>query len=299
MEEHIIYFFRDIAAPWLDMLAKGITMAGEDNLIIVLLTWVYWNISKKNGIILCYTYLFSVFLNNVLKLVFRTSRPFQVLNGIEGKRLETATGYSFPSGHTQSSTTFFLTLYLLFRKRWMIAVMIIIPLLVGISRVYHGVHWPVDIIAGWGFGIIVSFIAYYFLNKYYETRKTFRFILLLSINFVLIALLALIWINNSFFDGNLYLSDTYKIGGIFTGVVLGFLLEENTVIFSVAGTIKIKVIRYFAGVIITFLLIAGLKKIFPEQNVFHFVRYFITGFWVSFVFPYLGIKLKLFSIEKE
>jgi membrane-associated phospholipid phosphatase len=299
MEEHIIYFFRDIAAPWLDTFAKGVTMAGEDNLIIVLLTWIYWNISKKNGVILCYTYLFSVFLNNVMKLVFRSPRPFQVLNGIEGKRLETATGYSFPSGHTQSSATFFLTLYLLFRKRWMIAIMIIIPLLVGISRVYLGVHWPVDVIGGWGFGIIVSFVVYYFLHKYYDTRKTFRFILLLSINFVLIALLSLIWINNSFFDGTLFLSDTYKIGGIFTGVVLGFLLEENSVLFSVTGTTLIKIVRYFIGVIITFLLMTGLKKLFPEQNAFHFVRYFITGFWVSFIFPYLGTRLKLFSIEKE
>jgi len=299
MEEHIIYFFRDVAAPWLDTIAKVVTMAGEDNLIIVLLTWVYWNSSKKNGVILCYTYLFSVFINNVLKLMFRTTRPFQVLKGIEGKRLETATGYSFPSGHAQSSTTFFLTLYLLFRKKWMIAAMIVIPLLVGISRVYLGVHWPVDVIGGWGFGIIVSFIVYYFLNKYYETRKTFRFILLVSINLVLITLLSLIWINNSFFNGTLFLSDTYKIGGIFTGVVLGFLLEENAVLFSVSGPLKMKILRYLIGLITTFLLMSGLKKLFPEQNAFHFLRYFVTGFWVSFVFPYIGTKLKLFPLEKE
>lgn len=299
MQEQILLFFRDIARPWLDQVANIVTMAGEEQFAIIFLSWIYWNISKKHGVLLCYAYLFSVFINNIVKIIVHTPRPFNVLKGVEGKRLETATGFSFPSGHTQSATSFFASLYFSFRKKRILALAILIPVAVGISRLYLGVHWPVDVIGGWIIGVSVSLLVYYFLNKFYEKRNTFRFVLLLSINFVLLTLLGLIFINSFFLGGNLYLSDTYKICGIFSGTMIGFLLEENLVAFSESGKIVFKIIRYIAGIVSTFLIIAGLKKLFPEQNFFHFVRYFLTGFWISFLYPYLGMKVKLYSKSEE
>ena len=104
-----LYFLESIRTPVGDTLMSAITLLGEETLFIVLALVFFWCVDKKRG----YYLLFSCFTGTVciqlLKMIFRIPRPW-VLDSkftiVESAR-EAATGYSFPSGHTQCASGLF------------------------------------------------------------------------------------------------------------------------------------------------------------------------------------------------
>ncbi|MFC1760215.1 phosphatase PAP2 family protein, partial [Candidatus Neomarinimicrobiota bacterium] len=84
--------------------------------------------------------------------MFQTARPLGVALIEQG-------GFSFPSGHAQGSTTLWLMLALLIRKKWINYLTAIMIILVSLSRLYLGVHYPIDILGGVliGMGIVLVY----------------------------------------------------------------------------------------------------------------------------------------------
>ncbi len=295
MQESILLFFQNIANPFLDIFFELITMLGEKNILIAGIAWMFWNIDKKKGFILSFTLLFSLFLNAVLKISFHNSRPFEVIPEILGKRVHTATGYSFPSGHTQGATTFYLALSLILKKKWVFIPAIAISLLVALSRLYLGVHWPVDVIGSLVAGAGVAIIMYKILSALYDKSVSRDlFIVISSIGALLILALFLI-INRIYFEGDLLVTDLMKTVGVFTGASVGFILEEKYVKFSTNGNKLKKVIRFVIGLVGALLLLSGLKLLFPVVDAFHFLRYALTGLWITWLYPLFGKRIGLFT----
>ena len=93
-------------------------------------------------------------LETLLKLGFARPRPELVSHLVD------VNSFSFPSGHATMATITYLTLGVLLArvqerrriKLYLLAVAILVALIVGISRVYLGVHWPTDVLAGWCVG---------------------------------------------------------------------------------------------------------------------------------------------------
>lgn len=299
MQENILYFFKSHAHPLLDSFFIALTMLGEQYFIILVVAWIYWNYSKKDGLLLTVIFIFSTLINSVLKDIVRSQRPFQSLEGIEGKRVHTAGGYSFPSGHTQGATTLFITLALIFRNRnfWIIA--IILSLLVALSRMYLGVHWPVDVMGALLFGTIISLVLYPWLNRLYLNKKSFVRFLWGSLMLYYLVFLVITLIN--YFSPEQLIKPGYylRLTGIISGVIPGFILAENVISFSEMGSIVKKIIRFVAGILTGVGIFGGLKLLLPEADIFMFIRYFFLGAWVSFIFPFIGLKIKLFEKPKS
>lgn len=116
MQENVLLYLQNIGSPFLDLFFEFITMLGEKNILIAVIAWIFWNIDKKKGFILSFTLLFSLFINVVLKISIHNSRPFEVIPEIVGKRIHTATGYSFPSGHTQEQPLFMWFLHFFLKR---------------------------------------------------------------------------------------------------------------------------------------------------------------------------------------
>src|SRR5690554_5624105 len=152
MQLSILLFFQNISSPFLDNLAQFITMFGEETLFIVFIVLFLWCFSKKRGFVIFST-LFSALIGmSVLKAVIKYPRPFQVSPEIAAKRLATATGYSFPSGHSTGAASFYSALALSYKKKALSILAALMILLVGLSRLYLGVHWPLDVFGGWTLG---------------------------------------------------------------------------------------------------------------------------------------------------
>ena len=275
-ELNIIRAIQSIANPFLDGLFQFITMFGEEAILIPLIAVIYWAFNKKMGEYIAYASLTSVLVNGAIKDIFKAKRPIGE-PGIRSLRVETATGYSFPSGHTQGTASFWGAIAIYLKKNYMYGISGLIIVLVAISRLYLGVHYPKDVLFGAIFGILTSFITYKLFNK--VNNK----IALYFITFI-IFIPALLYAHSA---------DFIKGMGTFLGFALGIYVEKKYVNFSVEGKSANKILRVVIGLTILILLKVGLKAVFPNKLVFHFLRYFIIVFFGIGLYPAIFKKLKL------
>ena len=171
MQIAIMEFFSSISSPALDVIVMALTMLGEETVFILFITYLVWNSSKKRGFAIFSSLALSLIAMGLLKAFIRAPRPFQVLEEIKGKRLETATGYSFPSGHTTGAAAFYSALSLTYRKRIVSVLSAIAILAVGLSRMYLGVHWPIDVFGGLALGITGSTLLLPRFEAMWEDRQ--------------------------------------------------------------------------------------------------------------------------------
>lgn len=296
MQESIIRFFQELSTPFLDTVFEILTMFGEQEVFIAVICLIFWNISRRKGLVLGLTLSLSVLLNLSLKLIFRSPRPYLVLEGVAGKRLATAGGYAFPSGHTQGAATFYAGLAYIVRKRWFTAAALILPMAIGISRLYLGVHWPIDAAGGYLLGLAAAALLYPRLLKLVQDNSEHirRGWFAASIFFVLAAFAAALF--DIFGSGDPDF-DMIKGMALFSGLLLGSYLTEYSLRFSCGGAFVIKVMRFIIGLAASLLILAGGKLVLPDGALSAFVRYELTALWAFAIYPRLGLAVGLFSRE--
>lgn len=275
-ELNIIRSIQSVASPFLDGLFQLITMFGEEAILIPLIAIIYWTFNKKMGEYIAYSSLTSVLINGAVKDAFKAKRPIGE-PGIRSLRVETATGYSFPSGHTQGTASFWGAIAIYLKKNYMYAISGIIIVSVAISRLYLGVHYPKDVLFGAIFGLLTSFITYKLFNK--VNNK-----IALYFGTFIIFIPALLYAHSA---------DFIKGIGTFLGFVLGIYVEKKYINFSVEGKLSNKILRVVIGLAILIILKIGLKAIFPKKSVFDFIRYFMVVFFGIGLYPAIFKKLKL------
>lgn len=276
MELEILRHIQSIANPFLDFLFQLITICGEQIVIISIIAIVYWALDKKFGEYIAYSVLTSVLLNNTIKDIFKMKRPIGE-EGIRTLREQTATGYSFPSGHTQSASSFYGAIAIYLKKRAMDIIATIMIILIGFSRLYLGVHYPKDVIVGGILGILTSLICYKLYNKF-ENKM-----LLYVITFV-IFIPALTFAHSA---------DFIKGMGTYLGFIIGIYIEKKYVNFSVETSNGNKIIRVLLGVLILLVLQVGLKYILPGGTIFSFIRYLLISSIAIGVYPMVFKKMKI------
>ena len=143
----VLYALESIRVPWLDTAMAAITHLGEETVFMVAALFVFWCVSKRHGYYLLAIGFAGTVLNQFLKLLFRIPRPW-VLDSdftiVESARAQ-ATGYSFPSGHTQNAVGTFGGIARFTRRKWVRVAAIVVAVLVPLSRMYLGVHTPLDV----------------------------------------------------------------------------------------------------------------------------------------------------------
>jgi len=165
--------FYSIRTPELTTLMEGITYLGnwETIAILCILLLMYPSTRSKYGLPVASIAIVSVLVKSIVKAMVKRPRPDISLHLIEQG------GYSFPSGHALTSMAvygllFFLIMECFEERKKKIRIMIIcgfLSLLIGLTRIYLGVHFPTDVLAGWCGGIAcitgVLLIREYFKNK--------------------------------------------------------------------------------------------------------------------------------------
>ena len=137
-----LYLLESIRNPVFDFFFETVTHLGEETLFLVISILFFWCVNKREGYFILISGLFGTLVNQWLKLIFRIPRPWVIDPDFEvvGDAKTEATGYSFPSGHTQNVTTTFgaIATYRDGRARKLVCLAVIA--LVAFSRMYLGVH---------------------------------------------------------------------------------------------------------------------------------------------------------------
>ncbi len=156
----------DALTPFMEM----ISLFAVTYLLIVP-AFIYWCVDKRSGLYTLASYNASIAVNAVVKLTCCIYRPWIRDSRIlpAGDAITTATGYSFPSGHTMTATPIYGALAVSTRKkmRWISVLSIICLVLTAFSRNYLGVHTPQDVLVGlalgiltlWGLAVLFRYLA--------------------------------------------------------------------------------------------------------------------------------------------
>lgn len=162
-----LYLLESIRNPVLDAFFAFITLCGEETIFMAIGMIVYWCVNKHQGYyLLCVGFLGTV-LNQFLKMVFRIPRPWvkdPSFTIVESAR-EAASGYSFPSGHTQTSVGLFGGMARWNTNRILRTAMITLCILVPLSRMYLGVHTPLDVGVSLLLAALMIFLGYPLFQK--------------------------------------------------------------------------------------------------------------------------------------
>ena len=291
----IMYFFSNIHSPVLDTIAQILTILGEEYVIIAVAMIFFWCIDKKKGFASFFSMLVALNLMNIVKVIVKFPRPWTVLKDLNVVRKETATGYSFPSGHATMSSSFYGSLAMMFKTKHVRIICTSLVIIISLLRVYLCAHWPIDVIFGIGLGFICALIFSRFAIAFQENVKKKAKHMEIGAAVMLIAgLVVAILCDMNQIDPAMN-QDLY-VGLAITGSCLLFsTIEQVTIAFKIDGTALQKVVRYILGMAGIMLLLIGLKKVLPEGAVFRYMRYAVTGLWAVWLFPLIGKKIGLFK----
>lgn len=319
----VIRAVQNFSNPFLNEIMKIFTEASTYGFVVFIIGLYLWCIDYKKGLHLAYAAAFTSGLNGGIKRIFRIPRPFAHAPEI---MLKSIGGFSTPSGH--SSISAFIYPAVLFYKPFgenlskdsqsakpqkstvsvkiKIAAAIVLPFLVGFSRVYLGVHYPTDVLLGWGLGAFIFLSMMFFLpaieaklstltlNRTDESdAQNIKFKKTASIRFTLAALFSFILI--------LISREKVNEAGLILGLAFGNIriLENSKYSFDASsGTWVQKFLRFIIGSALSCIpiMIFYLLKIdssYAQYRLYRFLEFFAVGLIASGLAPIIFCRLKI------
>jgi hypothetical protein len=275
------------ASPFLTAVMKGLSLAGSEFCYLALLPLIYWCVDKRRGLRIGILVFLSSAINLRLKLAFAQPRPYNLDPSVGMAREST---FGLPSGHAQASAVFAGSAAPLFRRPWGLVFAIALPLLVGLSRIYLGVHFPTDVLAGWVIGAAIVGIDRLVGDRIDRAMSGLHETLALS----LVAAVAL--------GMNVLTMKDTSLGGVFFGFAGAAIYATKATPFSVSGSFWKRGLRYIVGMA-TLAIVFALPKLLLASveaggpPLLRFLRYALLGAWVAAGAPWLFLKLGLAENE--
>lgn len=289
-----LHMLENIRTQFGDLFFSVLTFLGGEAAVIVLFAVNFWCIDKNLAYDIGFSFFSSATVIQNIKITARIERPFvrdTTLKPVEAA-LGGATGYSFPSGHTQTSASVFIPCAVRLRKRWWLsAICVLMIVLTGFSRLYLGVHTPEDVLCGFLSAAVCAAVIIFLRAKFGDKWIT-------PAAYVLIAgaagsIIYGVILNTSNVITTEFLADTVKNAAACLGFAAGTILERRFANFDPTGTkFKQGLVRFLIGAAVGLLLMYGPKLLYSGILVFDGLRYFAAIFWLVFIYPLILSKMK-------
>jgi membrane-associated phospholipid phosphatase len=317
--EIIVNTFLQNLGAWLRMPMQVITTIGYEQFFILMLPTLYWCFDQMIGLRVGIIFLMGNTVNSFFKLLFHNPRPYWISDSV--KQYSHETSFGLPSGHAQTAATVWGWLAVEIKKRWFTVAALILTFLIGLSRIYLGVHFLSDVLLGWLIGglLVWAFSAsYQKIGEWLSDRSlwTKLGLVLLSgaamIGMVLLArwlsrgwVMDSAWVERAGEVDPLNIEGVFTLGGTWVGMLGGFVILNGTKGNFLAGEGGWRrFVRFLFGLAGVLVLYLGLGQLFPSNDdlvsyLLRFVRYTLIGLWVSWLGPVIFEKCRLLKFEKQ
>ena len=260
----LLYFFEKIRLPGLNEFMLAITTLGEETAFLVIALILFWCVDKYTGYYTLSVGFIGTIANQFLKLWYRIPRPWVLDENftILEQAREGASGYSFPSGHTQSAVGTFGSIAATTKNKIVRIASIVIAFLVAISRMYIGVHTPLDV----GVSVALALVLIFALRPLvFKNRRIGMPILLAAM--ILMAVGYLCFVEFYQFPADVLATDNYQHGlenaytllGALAGLVIVYIVDEKWLHFSVKAVWWAQILKVVIGLGLVLAVKAGMK----------------------------------------
>ena len=288
-----LYFLESIRFPALTEFLSLITRLGEETAFLVAALIIFWCVDKYKGYYTLGVGLVGTLINQFLKITCRIPRPWVAdpnFTIVESAR-EAASGYSFPSGHTQTAVGTFGCIAAFTRKTWIRVVAIVLAVLVGLSRMYLGVHTPADVIVGAAQSLVLVFL---FLPMSKEQgRKLIPWIFggLLALSAAYFAYVTLYPFPENIDPHNYEsaIKNAYTLMGCSVGILIVYFADEKKLQFDTKAIWWAQILKTILGLAAVLLVKEGMRTpldaIFGGHMIARAVRYCLIVVVAGVVWP--------------
>lgn len=291
----VLYALENIRTPFLTKLLSALTYFGGETMFIVASIIVFWCINKKCGYYMLTVGFAGTIINQFLKLWFRIPRPWVKdpnFTIVESARAE-ATGYSFPSGHTQNAFATLGAPATYTKNKALKYILFALLILVPFSRMYLGVHTPLDIGVAFVIGLILMIVIYPLFRDMDEKPK--QTYILFGV-FIAAALAFVLFVELYKFPADVDMvnlaegtKNAYMILFCAIGLMLVFHLDRTKIKFKTDAVWWAQIIKAGVGLGLTLGIKAGLKApllaLCGGHAVAHGIRYFLVILFAGLVWP--------------
>lgn len=303
---------------WLELPMRMFTFLGNEEFYMLVMPALYWCVDAVLGLRIGVMLMASGTLNGIAKLVFRLPRPYWVDESVRAFISEKSFG--LPSGHAMNATSVWGLLAASLRRKWATLVLVLLIFLVGVSRIYLGVHFVSDVLVGWLLGALLLWLFLHLepqVSAWVKKTPLGRLLLLMfALSLLVIALSALLvyanrglaipaeWLQTAALTAPgseinpLSLESTITNAAAFFGLVAGVAWVNAHGGFHAGGNIWLRLLRFVIGLTGVLVLWAGLGSFFPHGTdllsySLRYLRYALTGLWISAGAPLVFLRLGL------
>ena len=299
-------------SPVLDGIMKFFSFLGTIEFYLLLIPFVYWAVDARLGFRLLLVLIGTDFLAVGFKQLLRQPRPYWIG---DVKALDQETSYGIPSSHASDSLAVWGYLAYRLKKGWLYALWVTVTALIGLSRMYLGVHFPTDVLAGWliGLAALLIFVASegWAVSRLERLSSSGQ----IGVSFALSLLIILAgWIINLLIapypDPPAWaqyalqargVAHYFTLAGSLFGAAAGYALMRAHLHFQARGSNWHKAARYLLGIAGVLVIYLGLDMLFgllaaDESTiglVLRYLRYAAVTFWAILGAPWVFLKLKL------
>lgn len=291
----LLYWFESVRTPVLDAVMSLVTRLGEETCFLVAALLVFWCVDKRRGYYLLTVGFVGTLLNQWLKIVCRIPRPWvrdPNFTIVESARAE-ATGYSFPSGHTQNAIGLFGGMARWGGRRWVRLGLTALALIIAFSRMYLGVHTPADVGVSLVLAAALVLGLYPLMRRAQEKPRYMGYVLaaMLVVSGAFVVSVETCGFPADMDAENLAsgIGNAWKMLGAVAGMTLAWLLDRRYIHFETQAVWWVQVIKVAVGMALLLAIKSGLKApllaLLGHEGLAGGVRYFLLVLVAGAIWP--------------